>query len=136
MGAPYTDNGVKISLSHSLDRVAVIASPENEVGIDIQHESPKIVKVSSKFCSDFELEHANDGMRMQKLHVLWAAKESIYKFIKREGLNFRNEIEVNPFEYSSKGSLEARVKNGLDDCLIYLNYHILEDYTLAYTVNP
>ena len=57
-GAPHTDNGIYISLSHSNNMVAVILDSKVDTGIDIQISTEKIERIKRKFCNPKELDFA------------------------------------------------------------------------------
>ena len=135
MGAPNLDNGIHVSLSHSHHMIAAIIDKHNKVGIDIQHLSPKIEKIKKKFCSQEELAWTVGSSELEKLHIIWSAKESIYKWARKSGLIFKKEISLQPFELDDFGDLNASVFLDGKWHGIQLKYEIIEDYTLVYTVN-
>ena len=135
IGAPQTDIGKKISLSHSHEMIAVTLSPKNEVGIDIQYYSPKIFRIRGKYCSEKELKFAEEFDENRVLQVLWSAKEAMYKFLKIPGVIFKKELIVEPFEMANSGRLNAAFMRSGRKQEIDLQYEIFGDYTLAYTLN-
>ena len=135
-GAPFTDAGLFISLSHSFELVTVLLDPTYEVGVDIQRYNPKIKAIKQKFCSQSELNFVSGDMSFEKLHLIWSAKEAIYKQQKIPGLIFREQIEIEPFKIMDSGILKVTVLLGDSRSLVNVQYEILNDYTLAYTLNP
>jgi len=134
-GAPFTSSGKYISLSHSKNMVTVILDNMVDVGIDIQVFSPKIEFIKKKFCSEKELEFTSKSETSEKLHIIWSAKEAIYKQIKAPGIIFKEEIAIEPFELKEKGRIEACVYEGKSRIKINLEYESINDYTLVYTLN-
>lgn len=135
-GAPWLKEDFYISMSHSHERVALVLNKTNDVGIDIQHFTPKISRIQHKFASDFELNNLGHDKLDEKLILLWCAKETIYKRMKIFGLIFKSQIAVEPFEYNKKGTLKTMVSHENKTYSIPLKYEILDDYTLVYTINP
>jgi phosphopantetheinyl transferase len=109
-GKPYLeDSSFQISISHSLDKVAVIASPNN-VGIDIQEIVEKIERLSIKF-KHAEREYWAES-KMDK-HILWGAKEAMYKAWGKKGIDFKEDMEVSEGEWEGKRyKSEGRLRKG------------------------
>ncbi len=94
-GKPYLhDSKKKISISHSGVYMAASIS-DFSTGIDIQMVSDKINKIKTKFLSKAELEICSNDII--KLNRYWTAKEALYKAYGKKGLNFIDDISVEPF---------------------------------------
>lgn len=102
-GKPHLDGSkFQISLSHSRDLVAVAIHP-SLCGIDVQYPVDKIPRISRKFVNDMEQTYLSEANLLKYLHTIWGAKESIYKAYGRKGLDFKNEIRIDPFLFEDKG---------------------------------
>lgn len=134
-GKPYLDESpYQISLSHSHNMAAVMATPEH-CGIDIQVFVPKIGRLAHKYMRDEEFKSLEETTRLEHLHVYWCAKEAIYKAYGRRELDFKKNIWVEPFRYDKKGvSFGSRlVKPELNLDLKYqLRFEKLDEYFLVY----
>lgn len=132
-GKPYLENSLyQISISHSRELTAVIASPRL-VGVDIQKLVPKIDRIENKFMRNEELKSLNKKHRLEHLHVYWGAKEALYKAYGRKQLDFREHIFVEPFSFDLKtGKCVGFVKkdNFLLECDLF--YEQIDDYILVY----
>ena len=135
-GKPHLeDSSYQISMSHSNDRVAIIASP-HIVGIDIQKIVGKIERIQNKFLNEKEAKSLDPLHKLAQLHVYWGAKESLYKAYGRKGLNFKEHILIDPFVYNSNGM-------HLSGEVVFGDYHKsfdifaseLDDYILVYAIN-
>lgn len=135
-GAPHTSQGTHISFSHSYEMVGVILDKKADVGIDIQHFSPKIESIKQKFCSAEELNFMNDQDHFEKLHLIWCAKEAVYKQMKIPGLIFREQIKIQPFEFKKSGSMVVEVVRNNFSKTMVMSYKIMKDYALVYSSNP
>ena len=94
------NNAFFFSISHSWPYIAAVVDPFEEVGIDIQTWHPRITQIQHKYLSATEqLFFKNDP---QLLTVAWCAKEAVYKWYGRRGVDF---IEHLPIEFfSNKGA--------------------------------
>ncbi len=96
-GKPHLNNGTHISITHSYTFSAIILS-DTEVGIDIEMQRPKILKIAHKFTPIEEYRTlANDDAVMRKLTMVWGAKESLYKSFAEKGVSFLQHIYVEDF---------------------------------------
>jgi len=135
-GKPYLpDLEYEISLSHSYDYAAVIISKSKKVGVDIELIKHKIKSIKQKFLSDLELAQKQIGDNTNGLYVCWCAKEAIYKWNGRKGLEFKQDIHIKPFKLKDKGMLNATVDLPGGSRELAVNYFKTEDgYMLGYVV--
>lgn len=94
-GAPVLKGGdrVYISISHSENRAVVAINPSCPVGIDTETLRPQLARVVSKFLSIKEQERCTD---LKQLLIAWCIKEAAYKAAQIEGLDFANDIVIEP----------------------------------------
>ncbi len=98
-GKPYLkDSEYYISISHSFNMCAVIAS-KNSIGVDIQKLVTKIERIKDKFIRSDENTAQQSEHHLEKLHIYWGAKESIYKAYGKKNLNFKDHMKILDFEY-------------------------------------
>tara|TARA_R110000822_G_C15021071_1_gene463107 strand:- start:119 stop:601 length:483 start_codon:yes stop_codon:yes gene_type:complete len=96
-GKPHLTDDKHISITHSFIFSAIIIS-DQEVGIDIEKQRQKILKIAHKFTPIEEYRTlANDDAVMRKLTMVWGAKESLYKSFARKGVSFLEHIYVEDF---------------------------------------
>jgi len=133
-GKPYLPSlNYEISLSHSYDYASVMISKSRKVGVDIELIKHKIKSIQQKFLSDAELAQEQIGDNIEGLYVCWCAKEAIYKWNGRKGLEFKKDIHIKPFTLGNEGSLAASVD--LPEGTIELNVHYFktnDGYMLGY----
>ena len=112
-----------ISISHTKDYVAVILD-KRPTGIDIEYRSDRILKIRSRFMNpEHEVEH---------LLIHWCAKETLFKIIGQEGVDFQKHLHVNPFPYLSSGTFTGR-ETRTEACREYeLAYQVTPDYVLTW----
>lgn len=132
-GKPHLTDENHISITHSFIFSAIIIS-DIEVGIDIEKQRPKILKIAHKF-SPIEgyADLPSDEIRMRKLTMVWGAKESLYKSFAMAGVSFIQHIYVEDF---SMDHLETTADVRFEE--IELGYkvwfHEFEGFTCAYAV--
>jgi 4'-phosphopantetheinyl transferase len=135
-GKPYLPNlGYHISLSHSYDYAAVIVGKTRKVGVDIELIKHKIKTIKHKFLSDLELAQKQIGDNVNGLYVCWCAKEAIFKWNGRKGLEFKQHIHVKPFKLKDEGELNALVELPEGTRELNVKYFKTSDgYMLGYVV--
>jgi len=135
-GKPYlVDLDYHISLSHSYDYAAVIIGKKRKVGVDIELIKHKIKGIRHKFLSDVELAQKQIGDNINGLYVCWCAKEAIYKWNGRKGLEFKQDMHVKPFKLKDEGQLNALVDLPDGTKELTVQYFKTKDgYMLGYVV--
>ena len=102
-GKPHLKNGKHISISHSFTFTAIIVSDEFHVGIDIEKQREKILKIAHKFTPFEEYKTiANVDALISKLTIVWGAKESLYKIYGKKKLLFLHHIYIEDFKFADE----------------------------------
>lgn len=97
-GKPHLKDDKYISITHSFNYAAIIIS-DGEVGIDIEKQRDKIIRIAHKFTPIEEYRTiANDDALVRKLTIVWCAKESLYKSFAEKGVSFLQHIDVDNFD--------------------------------------
>ncbi len=101
LGKPHLKDEKYISITHSFNFTGIIVSDE-DVGIDIEKQRDKILKIASKF-TPLEEYHtvANEEALIRKLTIVWGGKESIYKLMAEPGLGFLQHINITDFDFEA-----------------------------------
>lgn len=136
-GKPFLQNDSRyISVSHSKNVVAVVLS-DVPVGIDVQFFTPKMDKVAPKFVNEAELAYLEDHDRTTYHHVLWGAKESMYKADGKRGLDFRQNLHILPFSYDRQASCVGKIVKINSTRTFSIHYKQLlldENFMLVYSI--
>ncbi|MAU15215.1 MAG: 4-phosphopantetheinyl transferase [Muricauda sp.] len=99
-GKPHLKDGKYISITHSHNFTGIIISETDEVGIDIEMQRDKILRIAHKFTPIQEYKTlANSEAIIRKLTIVWGAKESLYKIYAQQGLSFLRHIHVMDFTF-------------------------------------
>lgn len=125
-------SGHKISISHSKGLLGILTHPKFEVGIDLQHETPKIYKIKNRFMSPEELISSND--EEWKLLTYWCAKEALYKYYSKGNVEFNQNLFVEPFELFDQGEIRGKINMPDMITTLPLEYQVIEDTMVVYTM--
>ena len=122
------------SLSHSHGHAAALLS-RRACGVDLQLRVPKILGLRSKFERADErafVEAADD--EVAALHVVFGAKEALYKLWGARGIDWRDHLVVHPFAPHSPtraGATTGEVRRGGHALLADLYWRWVGDFCLV-----
>lgn len=115
-GKPHLNGGNFISITHSFEFAAIIFSKNSAVGIDIEKQREKILKIAHKFTPIEEYKTiANADALISKLTIVWGAKESLYKIYGKKKLLFLHHIHIEDFKFDDKKTIGEIRFNGLTE---------------------
>lgn len=101
-GKPHLKNGKFISITHSFTFSGIIISDDQPVGIDIEKQRNKILKIAHKFTPiEAYKSIANHDALVSKLTIVWGAKESLYKIYGKKKLLFLENIYIDDFSFET-----------------------------------
>ena len=135
LGKPYlSDNSFFISISHTKGYAALILNKENEVAVDIERITSKVENIRKRFVNEEEEKALSQSNERINLLLFWSAKESLFKRLCVENVDFKTHLHIRPFEpvlgeWSSFDAYETRTKN--QNCFT-IQYFVHEDYVLTY----
>jgi len=131
LGKPHLRDHKHISITHSFHFTAIIVS-KKDVGIDIEMQRDKILKIANKFTPLDEYHTlANEEALIRKLTIVWGAKESVYKMLARPGVGFLQHIHVTNFDFEDTRTT-ARVRHQELDAKFAINFLEFENFTCVY----
>ncbi len=131
LGKPHLKSSQFISISHSHE-FATIAISNQKIGIDIEMQRDKIIKIANKFSVE-KLSKKNEQNYIRKLTVIWGAKEAIFKIKNEKGISYKNHIFVKPFNINqNQTQAELNFNSKLEN--FEINYYEIENYTLVYAL--
>jgi 4'-phosphopantetheinyl transferase len=133
-GKPYLVNGdYQISFSHSFDYASVMISKDKHVGVDIELIKEKVYRIRNKFLTPEELQGLPDQNNTLALYICWCAKEAIYKWYGKRGLEFRKHIHIFPFQSADEGLVKAKATLPEGEVMLDVKYFkVQENYMLGY----
>ena len=131
-GKPYLNCHRHISITHSHHFAAIIISEET-VGIDMELQRNKIIRIADKFV-DYEFNYLKPDSTeeyIKKLTVIWGAKEAIFKIRNEKGISFKDHIQVADFSLQERQANAKLFFENLEKSF-EINYLEIEDFTLVY----
>lgn len=137
-GAPFLSETEKkqISISHTKDFVAIMLTDVTHIaGIDIEYRSGRVRKVRSRFLNAEEEQFIDPAHETEHLLICWCAKETLYKIINRQEVDFCRHLHIQPFSYAEQGTLIA-----VDTCSespkhVVLQYRVEKDFVITWVKN-
>ena len=134
MGKPHLNDGNYISITHSFHFSAIIVSENIHVGIDIEKQRDKIVRIANKFTPLREYKTiTNHDALVSKLTVVWGAKESLFKIYPAEGLSFLNNIYIEDFSFDDSHTT-GKVKYNGETTNYSITFLEFEGFTCVYAL--
>lgn len=133
-GKPHLHDRKHISITHSYQFSSIIISDEI-VGIDIELQREKIIRIADKFCdAEFQyLDREKTAEYIKKLTVIWGAKEAIFKIRNEKGISFKDHIAVDEFDLDQTQTTASLHFDGLrKEFNVY--FEEVEDFTLVYAL--
>lgn len=123
----------EVSITHSNEFSAIIISIQ-KVGIDIEMQREKIIRIADKFVNNkdlFLLKNTNLEEFIKKLTVKWGAKEAIFKIRNEPRISFKDHIWINSFEIEDKKTTAVLE---MENSKLYYSIYFeeMENFTLVY----
>ena len=135
-GKPYLSNNSHfICYTHSQRFAAAIASPSQEVGIDLEDLIRKRnPKTRSLFMTERELDMYESNPSNELFLIIWSTKETIYKLYSQKGLSFKKEIhlQIDPPTLGKKGCIPVLVKKNDAVQEYKAFYEVFPEFILTY----
>ena len=132
-GKPYlADGSMGVSFSHTRGYVAVVLHPSAEVGIDIEQYGTRVQKVASRFIRDDEWVSIESGDEIYGLLLHWSAKETMFKLMEDEAVDFVRHLHILPFTPKENGEFEACEYRSGNNRKFLIHYDTHPDYVLTF----
>ncbi len=136
-GAPFlSETEMKqLSISHTKDFVAIMLSDKTKAaGIDIEYRSDRIRKVRSRFLNAEE-QFIDPTHETEHLLICWCAKETLYKTINRQEVDFCRHLHIQPFAYTEQGRLIAFETCSESSQHVVLQFRVEKDFVITWVKN-
>jgi 4'-phosphopantetheinyl transferase EntD len=134
-GKPYFARGkAYLSISHTKGYVSVIVSKTNEVGIDIEKISERVHKVAHKFVRDDEFLPEDPIQKTQALLLIWAAKETMFKCMDEEAVDFREHLYVG-LSQTDGACFMGKETRSLQGKTFLINYILDPDFVMTWLLS-
>lgn len=137
-GRPFfRDGGLRLSISHTHGYAAVLLSEKHDVGIDIEAFSERIMRLKERITDSEE-----EARTAYELLLHWSAKESVFKILDEEGIDFKKNLTVRglicdarPGHAETKGNFSVyyHLPDGKTGVLP-IRYETTADFVLTYAL--
>ncbi|PLX22321.1 MAG: hypothetical protein C0599_06610 [Salinivirgaceae bacterium] len=123
-GAPYLEGEeTYISVSHSKRFVSLMHS-KYPCGVDIESIESKALKVAGKFLNDIEMKLIGEESPAKDATLLWSAKESLFKLLRIEGVDFATQLLIEEIENHDKRKIHSEIVSKK----AHTNHEVLFEY--------
>lgn len=122
----------EVSISHCKDMVAVIVG-DKKSGIDIEKKTDRILRIAHKFVRQDELDFIEKAKEADYYLTIWAAKETMFKYMGGGGIDFKEHMRVWPFAMQNSGEFSMSFLKG-EEMAIKLSFEWIEDHILTYSI--
>lgn len=122
-----------LSISHSRNFAAVFVHEDREVGIDIESMTRNYNSIEKRYLSDAELIEVGQNPLLQCLY--WCAKEAIFKLVPLQGVEFREQILISPFNPETEIHFQSRFITPNQETKYQLSYIVFSDHCMAWTTS-
>jgi 4'-phosphopantetheinyl transferase EntD len=147
-GKPFlSDRSYHVSISHTNYKeladqtrtgklsgyVAMVLNEEKKVAIDIEMISPRVLKIKDRFLSEEESKAISVDAGIVHLLLHWSAKESVFKILDAENVDFQSKIHIRPFRpaMGEWGSFEVYETRTEKQNVFPVHYFVQENYVLT-----
>lgn len=132
-GRPYLKDGsANISISHTKGFVAVALHSTQLIGVDIEYYSSRVERIERRFIRADESLNLPDRDRTRALLIYWSAKESAFKLLDEEGVDWRDHLQVHPFQLAEKGSFQLTEYKTENQFIYQMYYWSRPDFVLTW----
>jgi len=134
-GKPILDHSrfKHLSISHSRYFVAVFVHEQLIIGIDIEDLTRNYIQIEKRYLSEKELITVNKNPKLQCLY--WCAKEAIFKLIPHDGVEFREQMHISPFDPDLDDRFTGRFTSESEELVFQLYFESFSDHGLVWVMD-
>lgn len=135
-GKPFLENVVaSVSISHTKGYAAVLLDEDGaNPGIDIEYYADRVCKIASRFMHSEEWQGSAGPDDVKWLLLHWSAKETLYKRLGVDEVDFCRHLRLLPFVLSGEGSLQACEFRTSENRHFDIHYLFENDFVLTWSV--
>lgn len=105
-GKPFfTDGSCHLTISHTKGYVAAGIHPKHDIGVDIEYMSDRVIRIKERFLSSEEAAAMPD-MEQTRALLCWTAKETAFKMLGEQEVDFCKHLHIKPFPVAEETTLE------------------------------
>lgn len=140
-GAPYlVGSPWHVSFSHTKGYAAVVLQNGPATGIDIEYRSERVHKIRRRFLTAAEefiapVAGTENVSRLETDYLLigWCAKETLFKMIGQEKVDFLHHLHLCPFIPGASGYLDVSETRTPHQASFRLGYRVFPDFILTWS---
>ncbi len=133
-GAPYIAGfSGTISFSHTKGYVAALVSDRDMAGIDIECQGLRTFKMRHRFMNEAELASSDGATAADYALLHWCAKETLFKMIGQQKVDFREHLHIFPFRYATQGSFEVKETRTSSRYAYQLHFYLTPEFALTWS---
>lgn len=134
-GAPYLEGEeTYISISHS-NRFVSLMHSKFPCGVDIESVESKALKVANKFLNQSEMLLIGDEFPARDATLLWSAKESLFKLLKLDGVDFASQLIIDSIENNDVRKIQAAIRSKRAQTAHELKFEFIDDQILTWVLD-
>lgn len=135
-GRPFLENfATSVSISHTKGYAAVLLDEAGaNPGIDIEYYADRVCKIASRFMHPDEWQGSKGPDDVKWLLLHWSAKETLYKRLGVDEVDFCQHLRLLPFVLSGKESLQACEFRTSENRHFDVHYLFENDFVLTWSV--
>lgn len=128
-GKPYLNisesDAKNISISHSKTHAVILISNQQNIGVDIELISSRVLNLAHRIAQDCEFPNDYNSMPLEKkseyLTTLWTVKEAVYKSLPNQtNVDLLTDIIVTPFQLVTVPiSIDVNVQGYANSCKVF-----------------
>ena len=122
----FNQKGMKFTMDDIAKQLSISKKTIYKV-FDDKEKLPRVEKVRTRFMRDDECAETTIGLLLH-----WSAKETLFKVLGREGVNFVDEMQVSPFDETQYEG-EFTIEDLKEDDTYIIYYKMFDDFVLTYT---
>jgi len=84
--------------------------------------------------SDTERSWLSPDFLTEQLYIIWGAKECAFKIYGLGAIDFRDNLEVEPFEFKEEGVTRVHFKKGENHCIYQVFFQYLNQVMVTYAI--
>ena len=134
-GKPFFNHSsFHLSISHSMEMIAISINQLYNTGIDIQMINPKVKRIQNKFLNKNEIIKLENSTTL--LTCYWCIKEALFKIYGKKDAFLKDNIEIDSFHFNgTEGNASGTIRVNKHISKHQLSLKMIDNYILAYTVN-
>lgn len=127
---PFHHQHKHLSISHSQEYIVVFLHEKLEVGIDIEKINRNYNSIEKRFLSPTEIEQVGKMPLLQCLY--WCTKEAVFKLISQDGISFKEQIHIFPFNPETEAQFKVQFVSGNTKTDYHANFLIFSDHCMVW----